>query len=71
MSSVLNNNILDFSNFNAFADHKSNVAPKMEFVFKCLQNIGRKKRKCYVPAFSFFLHSVFKSLWQLKLQILW
>ena len=37
-----NNKILDWSKFKAFADDKINMTEKLKFLFRKVENIGRK-----------------------------
>ena len=50
--SLPDHNILDKIKLKAYADDKLNVAKKMISVFDRIENIVRKRRKCWLPAFS-------------------
>ena len=62
IKSLLNNKILDWSKFKAFADDKLNVARIMISVSDRVENIVGKVRKCWLPAFSPFPTMFFKRL---------
>ena len=56
-----NDEYLDWSKLNAFAYDKMNVNEQLKFGLKREENIVRKMRKCWSPAFSTFSYNVFKS----------
>ena len=45
---------LDLSKLKAFADDKSNIASNLKFNLERVENIQKKRRKCWLPAFSPF-----------------
>ena len=46
-----NDKILDWSKSKAFADNKINVNKQLKFGFGRVENIVKKRRKCWLPAF--------------------
>ena len=52
VNSLPNNKILNLSKLKAFADDKINVSQKLKFGKS--RKHCRKRRKCWLPAFSFF-----------------
>ena len=62
LNSLPNDKILDQSRLKAFADDTIKVTQKLKFVLGWVENIVGKRRKCWLPAFSPFSQSVFKSL---------
>ena len=54
INSLPNDNFLDRTKLKAFAYNKSNLAKMMISVFDRTENIGGKRRECWLPAFSPF-----------------
>ena len=57
-----NDKSLDVTKLKAFADDKIKVTKMRNSLFDRLENTVGKWRKCWLPAFSPFPHSVFQSL---------
>ena len=54
-----NDKFLDWFKLKTFADHKLNLAEKLNFVLGKVENVvGGKRRKCWLPIFSPFSHNV-------------
>ena len=49
-----NNKVLDWSIFTAFAEDKSNMNQKLNFILGRVEKHCGKRRKCWLPAFSSF-----------------
>ena len=54
VNSLPSDKILEVSKFKAFADNIINVTEKLKFALRRVENIGGKRRKCWLPAFSPF-----------------
>ena len=54
INSLPNDNILEMPKLKAFADDKMNKTPKTKICFGKDRKHSRKRRKCWLPAFSPF-----------------
>ena len=66
VNTLPNDKILDWSKLKTSADENINMTEKVKFVLGTVENVVRKRRKCWLPAFSPFhtmVENVVRKCW--------